>query len=188
MKDASGSIQALVKDSFYDTLMNLVIIFSYLLEIEFGWYIDGYMRVFVALIIIYGGITSIIETSNDLLGTGPDSQLVADMQEVLDSYQSLVGYHDLILHKYGPNKMFATVDVEVDARWDLIEAHRVIDSIEKEFDERFGIKLVGHLDPVELNDDEQNEVYANVKRTLKSYKKDFYFHDLRLEDEKVILI
>ena len=47
------------------------------------------------------------------------------MQEVLDSYQSLVGYHDLILHKYGPNKMFATVDVEVDARWDLIEAHRV---------------------------------------------------------------
>lgn len=186
MKDASGSIQALVKDSFYDTLMNLVIIFSYLLEIEFGWYIDGYMGAFVALIIIYGGITSIIETSNDLLGTGPDSQLVTDMQEVLDSYQSLVGYHDLILHKYGPNKMFATVDVEVDARWDLIEAHRVIDSIEKEFDERFGIKLVGHLDPVELNDDEQNEVYANVKRTLKSYKEDFHFHDLRLEDEKVI--
>lgn len=68
MKDASGSIQALVKDSFYDTLMNLVIIFFYLLEIEFVWYIDGYMRVFVALIIIYGGITSIIETSNDILG------------------------------------------------------------------------------------------------------------------------
>lgn len=182
MTDSSQAIQTLIKDSVYDTLMNLVIIISYLLEIQFNWLIDGYIGAFVALIIVYGGITSIIDTSNDLLGTRPDADLVDKMQEVLDSYHKLVGYHDLILHKYGPNKIFATVDIEVDAGWDLVEAHKVIDSIEKEFNERFNIKLVGHLDPVELDDDEQNEIYAIIKKTLKSYERNFHFHDFRLED------
>lgn len=190
MSEKSSAIEALVKDSVFDVLINLVIILSYLIEIQFGWYIDGYMGVMVALLILYGGFTSILEATNDLLGTRPDEDLIDKMQEVLDSYNKLVGYHDLILHKYGPNKIFATVDIEVDARWDLIEAHQVIDAIEKEFLEQFDIKLVGHLDPVELDDEEQNEIHALIKEILKSYKYKFHFHDLRLEDdegEKVIV-
>lgn len=182
MTDSSMAIEALTKDSIYDTLMNLVIIISYVVEIQFGWYIDGYIGAFVALIILYGAITSIIETSNDLLGTRPDPKLIDEMQVLLDSYNKLVGYHDLILHKYGPNKIFATVDIEIDASWGLVEAHRVIDTIEKDFDEKFGIRLVGHLDPVELDDEEQNNIYAFIKETLKSYQNNFHFHDLRIEN------
>lgn len=190
MNGFSNAIEALTKDSIYDTLMNFVIIISYIIEIQFNWYIDGYIGALVALIILYGGITSIIESSNVLLGTRPHPKLVDEMQEILDSYNKLVGYHDLILHKYGPNKIFATVDIEIDASWGLIEAHRVIDSIEKEFYENFGIRLVGHLDPVELYDEEQNKIYTYIKKTLKSYEKNFHFHDLRIEnknDEKEIV-
>lgn len=190
MTNFSNAIQTLTKDSFYDTLMNLVIIISYVIEIQFGWYIDGYIGALVAIIILYGGIISIIETSNDLLGTRPEPKLIDNMQDVLDSYNKLVGYHDLILHKYGPNKIFATVDIEIDASWNLVEAHRVIDSIEKEFDEKFGIRLVGHLDPVELDNQEQNEIYAFIKKTLKTYEENFHFHDLRIEnhgDEREIV-
>lgn len=190
MNGFSNAIEALTKDSIYDTLMNFVIIISYIIEIQFNWYIDGYIGALVALIILYGGITSIIESSNVLLGTRPHPKLVDEMQEILDSYNKLVGYHDLILHKYGPNKIFATVDIEIDASWGLIEAHRVIDSIEKEIYENFGIRLVGHLDPVELYDEEQNKIYTYIKKTLKSYEKNFHFHDLRIEnknDEKEIV-
>jgi len=179
----SNAIQALVKDSFYDTLMNIVIILSYWLEIQMDWYIDGYIGALVALIILYGGVTSIIESSNDLLGTRPDAELIDRMQTLLDSYNKLVGYHDLILHKYGPNKIFATVDIEIDSRWDLVEAHKIIDTIEKDFAKEFDIKLVGHLDPVELDDEEQNAIYAVIKKTLKSYNHKFHFHDFRLEEQ-----
>jgi len=190
LESSSNSIRALVKDSFYDTLINLVIIISYVIEIEWGLYIDGYIGVFVALFILYGGVTSIIDASNDLLGKRPSPELIQKMQEVLDSYDTPVGYHDLILHQYGPNKYFATVDIEIDSRWNLVRAHRVIDSIEKEFQKQFNIVLVGHLDPVELDDDEQNEIYELIKKTLKSYDEDFHFHDFRVEnfgDRKEIL-
>ena len=183
IEGASKAVEALVKDSFFDVLINLVIILSYLMEIQTGWLIDGYVGAIVALIIIHGGVTTIIDTSNDLLGTRPDTELVDKMQEVLDSYSDLVGYHDLILHKYGPNKTFATVDLEIDARWDIVEAHELIDTIEKEFYKKFGIQLVGHIDPVELDDDQLNEIHAIIKKLLKSYKYNFHFHDLRIETE-----
>ena len=177
----SGVLNALMKDSLFDTLINAVIISSYLLEVNFGIYIDGYIGAFVALIIIYGGMTSIIESSNDLLGKRPNPELIDNMQKILDSFASIVGYHDLILHKYGPHKAFATVDIEMDSRLDLFTAHRIIDNIEYQFKKEFNIKLVCHLDPVVLHDDEQNSIYRVIKHTLKSYDKNFHFHDFRVD-------
>lgn len=177
----SGVLNALMKDSLFDTLINAVIISSYLLEVNFGIYIDGYIGAFVALIIVYGGMTSIIESSNDLLGKRPNPELIDNMQKILDSFASIVGYHDLILHKYGPHKTFATVDIEMDSRLDLFTAHRIIDNIEYQFKKEFNIKLVCHLDPVVLHDDEQNSIYRVIKHTLKSYDKNFHFHDFRVD-------
>ncbi len=182
----STAIETLMKDSLYDMFMNLVIILSYLVETQFGWLIDGYVGVFVAAIILRGGYDSIKDSSNDLLGTRPDPNLIYQMEEVLNSYDSLVGYHDLVLHKYGPNMFFATVDIEVDSRWDLLHAHQVTDAIEKEFKDKFAILLATHLDPIVLNNDEQNALYKVIKETLKSYDKNFHFHDFRVEETATV--
>ncbi|NLM66982.1 MAG: cation transporter [Enterococcus sp.] len=182
----STAIETLMKDSLYDMFMNLVIILSYLVETQFGWLIDGYVGVFVAAIILRGGYDSIKDSSNDLLGTRPDPNLIYQMEEVLNSYDNLVGYHDLVLHKYGPNMFFATVDIEVDSRWDLLHAHQVTDAIEKEFKDKFAILLATHLDPIVLNNDEQNALYKVIKETLKSYDKNFHFHDFRVEETATV--
>lgn len=178
----STVIETLMKDSLYDMFMNLVIIVSYVVEVQFGWLIDGFVGVFVAAIILRGGYDSIKDSSNDLLGTRPDPNLIDQMEEVLNSYDDLIGYHDLVLHKYGPNMFFATVDIEVDSRWDLLHAHQVTDTIEKEFKDKFSILLATHLDPIVLNDDNQNALYKVIKKTLKSYDKNFHFHDFRVEE------
>lgn len=181
MSTRSNTVLALMKDSYNDALMTFVIISSYVIEIKFGWYIDGYVGAAVALFILYSGFKSILDSSNDLLGARPDRTLIANMQEVLDSIDGPIGYHDLIIHKYGPNKVFATVDIEIDSKWTLLQAHKVIDNIENEFERQFYIKLVCHLDPIVLDDDEQNRIYALVKKVLKSYDSGFHFHDFRLK-------
>lgn len=181
METQSNAVVALMKDSYNDALMTLVIIISYFIEIQYSIYIDGYVGIVVALFILYSGLKSISDSSNDLLGARPDRELIARMQAVLDSFDGPIGYHDLIIHKYGPNKVFATVDIEIDSKWSLIQAHKVIDNIEYEFEKQFNIKLVCHLDPIVLDDDEQNEIYALIKKILKSYDSSFHFHDFRVK-------
>ncbi len=183
MRSQSIVIEALVTDSLNDALMTSVIILSYLIEIRFGWYIDGYVGAVVALMIIVVGLCSILDASNNLLGKRPSKELVQEMRDVLDSYDTIIGYHDLLIHKYGPDNFFVTVDIEMDSRWSVLEAHEVMDNIENEFKEKFGSTTVCHLDPIVLNNDLQNEVYLFIKKTLKSYDSKFHFHDFRVLEE-----
>lgn len=184
IKSGSVIIEALVKDSMNDALMTSVIIISYIVEIQFGWYIDGFVGAIVALLIIIVGAQSILDASNDLIGVRPSKELVQEMQKVLDSYDSIVDYHDLLIHKYGPDNYFVTVHIEMDARWSLLEAHAVLDEIEEEFKEKFNSSTVCHLDPIVLNNDKYNEIYITVKQTLKNADKKFNFHDFRVIEEE----
>lgn len=189
IKSGSVIIEALVKDSLNDALMTSVIILSYVVEIQFGWYIDGYVGAVAALLIILIGGQSILDASNNLLGVRPSKELVKEMQKVLDSYDSIIDYHDLLIHKYGPDNYFVTVHIEMDARWSLLEAHAVLDEIEEEFKEKFNSSTVCHLDPIVLNNDKYNEIYITVKQTLKNTDNKFNFHDFRViedEDQKEI--
>lgn len=184
IKSGSVIIEALVKDSLNDALMTSVIIISYIVEIQFGWYIDGFVGAIVALLIIVIGAQSILDTSNNLLGVRPSKELVQEMQKVLDSYDSIVDYHDLLIHKYGPDNYFVTVHIEMDARWSLLEAHAVLDEIEEEFKEKFNSSTVCHLDPIVLNNDKYNEIYITIKQKLKDTDKKFTFHDFRVIEEE----
>lgn len=184
MRSQSIVIDALVKDSLNDALMTSVIILSYVVEVQFGWYVDGFVGAVVALLIILVGAQSILDASNNLLGVRPSKELVKEMQKVLDSYDSIVDYHDLLIHKYGPDNYFVTVHIEMDARWSLLEAHAVLDEIEEEFKEKFNSSTVCHLDPIVLNNDKYNDIYITIKQTLKNKDKKFNFHDFRVIEEQ----
>lgn len=184
METKSIVLEALIKDSINDSLMTSVIIFSYFIEITFSWQIDGYIGAMIALYIVYSGISSIVEASDNLLGIRPSTDLIKEMKKVLDSYESILDYHDLLIHKYGPNNYFVTVDIEMDSRWTLLEAHEVIDEIEKEFKEKFNSTTVCHLDPIVLDNNKQNKIYRFIKETLKARDEHFHFHDLRVIDHR----
>lgn len=53
------------------------------------------------------------------------------MEEHLNACDDILGYHDLLVHNYGPNKRFASVHIEVDESMNLNVAHKIIDLIEK---------------------------------------------------------
>lgn len=181
-KIRSNAIDAAAQDSFNDVYTTLVVLGASLVEIIFGWQIDGYAGVFIALYILYNGVSIIRESIDDLLGKGPTEKQIREIKHFLDHYPSIVGYHDLLMHHYGPNKTFATIHIEIDDSWSLMEAHRIIDDIEKDFKEYLGVDLVCHLDPIAIKSKEQTIIYQQVKRILQSYELNLKFHDFRVEE------
>lgn len=180
----SNAIGAAAQDSLNDVYTTLVVLGASVLETIFGWQIDGYAGVFIALYILYNGISIIRESIDDLLGKGPTEKQINEIKHFLDYYTSIIGYHDLLMHHYGPNKTFATIHIEIDDSWSLTEAHRVIDAIEKDFKEYLGVELVCHLDPIAIKSEEQTTIYQQVKRILQSYELNLKFHDFRVEENE----
>ncbi|MGL6173675.1 MAG: cation diffusion facilitator family transporter, partial [Cellulosilyticaceae bacterium] len=126
----STTLKATATDSMNDVIATSVVLISILISHFTGFQVDGYMGMIVALFIIYSGINLIKETISPLLGEAPTAELVLSIEEKISSYEGVLGFHDLVVHNYGPDRCFASVHVEVDANEDILKSHDLIDNIE----------------------------------------------------------
>ena len=146
----SATLQANGQDSFNDVLTTVAVLLSALIEWGTGWRVDGYIGLLIALYILFSGIMMIRTFINELLGARPTEAEIREMEDRLDRYPTILGYHDLLVHNYGPKNRFASVHIEVNESWSLSQAHEVIDAIEHDFQRNLQVELVCHLDPVPI--------------------------------------
>ena len=151
-KIKSVTLMATAADSRNDVISTTVVLISVLVGKFTGLVIDGYMGCIVALFIIWSGIQLVRETSSPLLGEAPDEELVASIVEICSKEPISMGMHDLIVHNYGPGKVFASAHVEVDAKGDIMASHDAIDNLERIVKETLNIEFVVHMDPVVIDD------------------------------------
>lgn len=139
-------------DSRNDVIATSAVLLSLLIGHFFDLQIDGYMGVLVALFIVWSGIGLVRETVSPLLGEAPDPALVRDIEETAMQHDGVLGIHDLVVHNYGPGKIFASMHVEVDAAVDITTSHDMVDNIEHEISKKLHISCTVHMDPINLSD------------------------------------
>lgn len=177
---SSSVLMANSKDSFNDVISTGAVFLTTLLYAVTDINLDGYVGLIVALFIMYAGFGVLKETFDNILGTVPDAALVRSITEKLNSYDGVLGIHDLVVHSYGPEKYFASVHVEVPYDVDILLSHDMIDNIEREFREIENINLVIHLDPIVTDDEEVNELKAKTVEIVKEINSLYGVHDFRM--------
>lgn len=177
---SSSALLATSADSRNDSIATGAVLAAGLCEYFLGWQIDGYMGLLVALFILYSGAMLAKETVSPLLGENASPELQAAIVSVFDACPEVLGYHDLMVHDYGPGQRFASVHVEMDARADPLECHEMIDNLERECYNKHDVSLVIHYDPV-LTDDEELLGYKRlVAEALAAIDGRISFHDFRM--------
>lgn len=151
-KIKSVTLMATAADSRNDVIATAAVLVSILVSHFTGLQIDGYMGCLVALFIVWSGIQLVRETISPLLGEAPDQEMVCAIKEIMQREPGILGVHDLMVHNYGPGKIFASIHIEVDADGDLMKSHDMIDNIERIVKETLHIQFVAHMDPIRTND------------------------------------
>ncbi|GAA0786398.1 cation diffusion facilitator family transporter [Hathewaya limosa] len=179
----SNTLKASAKDSFADVITTSVILFSLISSNLFNFPIDGYIGVIVSIFIIYSGFSLIKETINPLLGEAPSEELVENIKNTLLSYENILDTHDLIVHNYGPGRIFASIHAEVPSNISLVQIHETIDKAEKEIGSELNILLVIHMDPVNIHCEEVKKDKEMLLNILKNYVEVKSIHDFRVVGE-----
>lgn len=176
----SAALKATAADSLSDCAATGAVILSVVIHRMFAINIDAYVGFVVAGFIIYNGINTARDTMNPLLGMPPPKELVSEIKRQVMEYDGFVGIHDLIVHNYGPGRIFASVHVEVPADIDIIWCHEQIDACEKEVGGALGIQLLIHMDPIATDDEEINEVRMKLARSIQTIDDRLTIHDFRM--------
>lgn len=142
--------------------------------------IDGYMGIIVAGFILYAGYSTAKDTIDPLLGRPPEPELVHRIQEIMMSYNQILGVHDLIVHDYGPGRIMATAHAEVSVDADIMEAHDEIDQAEMQISKELNIHMVIHLDPINTDCEITAAAKEVVLETLNEISSELSIHDFRI--------
>lgn len=176
----SDALMATAADSRNDVIATGAVLLSGLIERFTGLYIDGFVGLAVAVFILYSGIGLAKSTISPLLGEAAGPELREQILDQIRSEPRVLGYHDLMVHDYGPGRRFASVHVEMDRREDPLVCHELIDDLERECYESHGIHLVIHYDPVVTDDPELDRVKAMAEQALSAIDSRLSMHDFRM--------
>lgn len=182
-KISSTALKATALDALVDVIITLVIILSLLLPFITDFPIDGYVGFVVSIIILYSGFSLVKETISPLIGEAPSEEIIRAINEEIMSYDYILGSHDLMVHKYGPGRKIAIIDVEVPAYVDLVTIHNIIDRAEREIGKKYNLHLVIHVDPVGHESEEVKEMRKKVKYKISRNKLIESIHDFNIVEE-----
>ena len=176
----STTLLAAAADSRNDCLATLAVLAATLLEALTDIRADGWMGIAVAAFILKSGWDLARQTISPLLGEGADPQLRQRLEAYVRSKPYVLGYHDLMVHDYGPGRQYASLHVEMDCREDPLTCHERIDDMEFECRRDYGIHLVIHYDPVVTDDPELTRLKGCCEMLLKNRDPRLTLHDFRM--------
>lgn len=176
----SDALRATAADSRNDAITTLAVLVGSIIGYFTKLDLDPYMGIVVAGFILYSGFGLVKDTLDPIIGHAPDEELVRHIQEKILSYPGVLGTHDLMIHDYGPGRLFASVHVEMAAEEDVLKSHDMIDNIERDFLEQEQIHMLIHFDPIVTNDEIVGDMRKWMKETVKSINEKLTIHDFRM--------
>ena len=176
----SGTLLATAADSRNDVISTGAVLLAALVERFTGLQVDGYMGLAVSAFILYSGITLGKETISPLLGESGSPELRKTITDVVGAEPRVLGYHDLMVHDYGPGQRFASMHVEMDQAEDPLACHELIDDLERLCLEKYNVHLVIHYDPVVIGDAEMERLRSCILQAMAGFDSRLTLHDLRM--------
>lgn len=180
----STSMKAAAADSISDCISTSAVIAALLVLYFFDVNIDSYIGLAVALFIFYNGINTFRDSLTPLLGTKPDKEFVLEITGRVESYEGIVGTHDMIVHDYGVGNLIISMHAEVPMEMDFNSAHELIDKIEDDLKKQYKCLVTIHMDPVAINDEKAMAVKAQVAEIVRQIDSRMSIHDFRMTDGK----
>ena len=184
-KIQSTALMATAADSRNDCIATAAVLLAAAAEHFLDWRIDGFIGLGVALFILYSGWNLARDTISPLLGENASPELRQRIVDYIEAQPRVLGYHDLMVHDYGPGQRFATLHVEMDRNEDPLLCHELIDDMERECLRSHNVHLVIHYDPVVTDDPELTRLKEEVSLLLKEQDPRLSLHDFRMVQGRV---
>jgi len=178
----SSSMAATAIDSLSDCVATTAVLIALIVSTTTGFNIDGYAGVLVACFVFMAGISTAKDTLQPLLGKPADKEFVEALEEKVISHPEIIGVHDLIVHDYGPGRIFVTLHAEIPYEMNVLQAHDIIDITEKEVAQEFNCEISIHMDPIVTDDLTVSNLRKMTESILLEIDPIIKMHDFRITD------
>ena len=181
----SDSLKASATDALFDAIISFATLLSAIIYVTWGIATEAYLAIIISLMILHSGIRMLRSIFSVILGERVNPELSQSIKKSICEVENVRGAFDLMIHDYGTNMTFCSVNIEVN---DDLTA-REIDDISREVRRKvfYGYHIyicsVG-IYSINTKNDKVNEVYHRVKEILSHYEHVIQMHGFHFDEAK----
>ncbi len=181
----SDSLRASGTDALFDSVISFATIVSAIIYMTTGFKTEAYLAAVISVLIIRSGLMMLREIFSVIAGERVDSELSKNIKKTVCELPGVKGAFDLMIHDYGTQMVFCSLNIEVD---ESLTA-REIDDISREVRRkvfhvyRIYISSVG-IYSINTKSEEINEMYRRVMEVLSHYNHVIQMHGFHVDEAK----
>lgn len=176
------------KESFFDALISLSTLAAAGISLLWQISIEAYLGLLISLLIIKTGVELLLNGLSSIIGARVESGLGSSLRRKINSYDQVFGAFDLILHKYGPEKIIGSVHIEVSDKLTAKDIHRLTRRISQDVLAEFGVILTVGIYASYANDAAEmqikDSIYDATLEILRKYPQVIEIHGFFIEIEE----
>lgn len=180
----SESLVASGTDAMLDSIISLSTLIAAIITMLFGISIEGWLGIVIAILIFKAGIEILLESLSGIIGARVESSLSTELKTRICGYPQVNGAYDLILHRYGPERIIGSVHIEVADELTAREIHSLSYSISEDLYINYGIIMTVGI----YASNTANGLYAQMKSELsgilENYPEIMQMHGFYVNEEK----
>ena len=180
----SSSLVASGIDALFDAILSFSTLIAVIINLIWDINIEGFLGVFISIIIIKSSIEILKLTIDNMLGARIDSDLSKRIKETINSSRKVKGTYDLMLHNYGPNDIMGSAHIQVPDEMTAKEIHILTRTIETKIYNEFGIILTLGIYASNTSNKESAKIKREIEKIIKKYDCILQMHGFYVDDIK----
>ena len=181
----SESLVASGTDARFDSVISAATLVAAIVFIVSGISVEAYLAAIIAIVMIKSALEMLRDTISEILGERIDSAVSTAVKKTIKSVEGVSGAYDLIFSDYGPDRVMASVHIEIP---DTYTADK-IDEITREIQDKvylehnIAIISIG-IYSINTKDQRTIEVRNKVAKVAASHEHVLQMHGFFVDFEK----
>lgn len=183
----SESLMASGTDAVFDSVISLSTLVAAAVSMLWDVSMEGWLGIVISVIILKAGVEILMDSLSGIIGARVDSELSVKLKGHIGEYPNVLGVYDLILHRYGPERMIGSVHVELPDGMTAREIHSLTRSITEDVYCNYGIILTVGIYAANTDNGEYAEMKNRLSDQIKVYPEILQMHGFYVDEEKKLV-
>lgn len=183
----SDSLVGSGNDAMFDAIISSSTLVGIIVSLAFNVSIEGILGILISVFIVKAGVEILISSVSGLIGTRVDSETTIKIKQTVNEFEGVNGAYDLILNKYGPEKIIGAIHIEVNDDMTAKEIHALTHAIQTKIYQEFGIFLTVGIYASIDDESEYSKIKQDLFNVVKQYENVIQTHGFYVDSNTDIV-
>ncbi|MBQ7613650.1 MAG: cation transporter [Butyrivibrio sp.] len=181
----SESLIASGKDARFDSIISLATLVAAIIFITTSLSVEAYLAAIIAVVMIKSALEMLRDTISEILGERIDGEVSKAVKKTITQIEGVSGAYDLIFSDYGPDRVMASVHIEIPDTFTADKIDEITRQIQDKVYEEHNVAIVSiGIYSVNTKDERIVSVRNEVSKIATAHKGVLQMHGFFVDFER----